>query len=67
MDNKKPKKESNKWVLFVKEIQKINNVKYFEALKIAAPIWKKKKEEENDKSTQTDTDNVEQSTEDVKE
>ena len=30
MDNKKPKKESNKWVLFVKEIQKINDVKYFE-------------------------------------
>jgi len=63
MDNKKPKKESNKWVLFVKEIQKINDVKYFEALKIAAPLWAKKKEEENTKATQTE----EQTTEDLKE
>ncbi len=60
----KKKKEANKWVLFVKEIQKKNNIKYFEALKKAKPLWKKKKEEDNKES---ESNEVEQSIEDDKE
>ena len=56
----KKKKESNKWVLFVKEIQKENNIKYFEALKMAKPLWKKKKEEDSKKEDQSIEDDKEE-------
>ena len=52
----KKKKEMNKWVVFVKEIQKANpDLKYYLCLTKAKPLWAEKKQKENDKATQTET------------